>query len=139
MHKEKTEKKNTPLGSDIRNNAVRAAELANEKKATDTVVLELKELSTVADYFVICSGDNPAQIRAIAGAIDKFFSKKRVRMVGREGLDFARWVLLDYGDIVVHVFDQEIRGFYDLEKLWMDAPRIPEGEMQAQSEKRMGS
>jgi ribosome-associated protein len=132
MHKEKTEKGDTPSDSDIRNNAVRAAELANEKKATDTVVLELKDLSTIADYFVICSGDNTAQIRAIAEAIDKFFSEKRVRLAGREGLDFARWVLLDYGDIVVHIFDQEIREFYDLEKLWMDAPRIPAREMQAQ-------
>jgi ribosome-associated protein len=139
MHKEKTEKGNTPLDSDIRNNAVRAAELANEKKATDTVILELKELSTVADYFVICSGDNPAQIRAIAEAIDKFFSEKRVPIAGREGLDFARWVLLDFGDIVVHIFDHEIREFYDLEKLWMDAPRIPVGDIQALSKKRIGS
>ena len=100
------------------------AELANDKKAVDTVVLELKELSTIADYFVICSGDNTAQIRAIAESIDEYFSKKKIFPIGKEGLDFARWILIDYGDIVVHIFNQEARGYYDLEKFWIDAPRI---------------
>ena len=86
------------------------AGLANDKKAVDTVILELKELSTIADYFVICSGDNTAQ--------------KKVFPRGKEGLDFARWVLIDYGDIVIHIFNQETRGYYDLEKFWIDAPRI---------------
>jgi len=75
------------------------AELANNKKAVDTVILELKDLSTIADYFVICSGDNTAQIKAIAESIDEYFSKKKVFPIGKEGLDFARWVLIDYGDI----------------------------------------
>ena len=100
------------------------AELANDKKAVDTVVLELKELSTIADYFVNCSGDNTAQIRAIAESIDEYFSKKKIFPIGKEGLDFARWILIDYGDIVVHIFNQEARGYYDLEKFWIDAPRI---------------
>jgi ribosome-associated protein len=100
------------------------AELANNKKAVDTVILELKELSTIADYFVICSGDNTAQIKAIAESIDEYFSKKKVFPIGKEGLDFARWVLIDYGDIVIHIFNQEARGYYDLEKFWIDAPRI---------------
>jgi len=100
------------------------AELANDKKAVDTVVLELKELSTIADYFVICSGDNTAQIKAIAESIDEYFSKKKIFPIGKEGLDFARWILIDYGDIVIHIFNQEARGYYDLEKFWIDAPRI---------------
>ena len=100
------------------------AELANNKKAVDTVILELKDLSTIADYFVICSGDNTAQIKAIAESIDEYFSKKKVFPIGKEGLDFARWVLIDYGDIVIHIFNQEARGYYDLEKFWIDAPRI---------------
>jgi len=100
------------------------AELANDKKAVDTVILELKELSTIADFFVICSGDNAAQIKAIAESIDEYFSKKKVFPIGKEGLDFARWVLIDYGDIVIHIFNQEARGYYDLEKFWIDAPRI---------------
>ncbi|HBH62427.1 MAG TPA: ribosome silencing factor [Nitrospiraceae bacterium] len=109
----------------LKKRAIKAAELAIDKKASDTVILELKELSSIADYFVICSGDNPAQIKAIAEAIDDYFSKKKILPLGKEGMDFARWVLIDYGDIVIHVFDRETRAFYDLEKFWIDAPRIP--------------
>ncbi|HDH11084.1 MAG TPA: ribosome silencing factor [Nitrospirae bacterium] len=109
----------------MKNRAVKVAELAIDKKARDTIILELKDLSTIADYFVICSGENPAQIKAIADAIDEYFSKKKIFPIGKEGLDVAHWVLIDYGDIVIHIFDKETRGFYDLEKFWMDAPRIP--------------
>jgi len=111
-------------GVKIKEKAIKAAELAIDKKARNTVVLELKELSSIADYFVICSGENPAQIRAIADAIDDYFSKKKLSPIGKEGLDFARWVLIDYGDIVIHIFDDETRTFYNLEKFWIDAPRI---------------
>lgn len=104
--------------------ALRAAEAALDKKAKDTVILELKDLSTIADYFVICSGENPAQIRAIAEAVQENFSKNKVFPLGREGLDYARWVLIDYGDFVIHIFDEETRAYYELEKLWIDAPRI---------------
>ncbi len=117
-------KKGARLLDIIKKRAVRMAELANDKKAVDTVVLELKELTTIADYFVICSGDNTAQIKAIAESIDEYFSKKKIFPIGKEGLDFARWILIDYGDIVVHIFNQEARGYYDLEKFWIDAPRI---------------
>ena len=105
--------------------AVKAAELANDKKANDTIILQLKDLSTIADYMVICSGDNSAQVKAIAGAIDEYFSKQNAIRLGREGMEFARWVLLDYGDIVINIFNEETREFYDLEKMWIDAPRIP--------------
>lgn len=73
---------------------------------------------------MICSGENPAQIRAIAEAIQAGFAKSRIFPLGKEGLDFAHWVLIDYGDIVVNIFDEETRAYYDLEKLWIDAPRI---------------
>ncbi len=109
----------------MKKRAVKAAELAVNKKAKDTVVIELKDLSSIADYFVICSGENRAQVKAIAEAIDDYFSGKKIFPIGKEGMDFARWVLLDYGDIVIHVFDDETRGYYNLEKFWMDAPRIP--------------
>jgi ribosome-associated protein len=108
--------------------AVKAAEIAIDKKANDTIVLQLKDLSTIADYLVICSGDNPAQVKAIAEAIDDHFSKQKVNRLGREGMEFARWVLIDYGDIVINVFNEEIREFYDLEKMWIDAPRVPIGK-----------
>ncbi len=107
---------------------MKAAELAADKKAKDTIILELKSLSTIADYFVICSGENPAQIKAIAEAIDGYFSKKKIFPIGIEGLDFARWVLIDYGDVVIHIFDDETRAYYELEKFWMDAPVISMAE-----------
>ncbi len=107
---------------------MKAAELAVDKKAKDTIILELKSLSTIADYFVICSGENPAQIKAIAEAIDSYFSKKKIFPIGIEGLDFARWVLIDYGDVVIHIFDDETRAYYELEKFWMDAPVISMAE-----------
>jgi len=84
----------------------------------------LKDLSTIADYFVICSGENPVQIKAVAEAIQENFSKSKVFPLGKEGLDHARWVLIDYGDLVIHIFDEETRAYYDLEKLWIDAPEI---------------
>jgi ribosome-associated protein len=74
---------------------------------------------------VICSGDNPAQIRTIAEAIQESFSKSNIPPFGKEGLDFARWVLIDYGDVVINIFNEETRAYYELEKLWIDAPRIP--------------
>ena len=113
------------LISDSRKQAIRAAEIALGKKARDTIILELRDLSTIADYFIICSGDNPAQIRAIAEAILENFSKIKVFPAGKEGMNSARWVLIDYGDIVIHIFDEETRAYYELEKLWIDAPRIP--------------
>jgi ribosome-associated protein len=116
------------------NKAVKAAERAIDKKAKDTVILKLEDLSTIADYFVICSGENPAQIRAIAEAVDEYFSNIKIPPLGREGLDFARWVLIDYGDIVIHIFDEETRAFYDLEKFWIDAPRIPVEDVSVHSE-----
>ena len=73
---------------------------------------------------MICSGENPAQIRAIAESIDRYFSEKKIPPLGREGLESAHWVLIDYGDIVVHIFDEETRSYYDLEKFWIDAPRV---------------
>jgi len=99
-------------------------EIALDKKARDTIILELKDLSTIADHFVICSGDNPSQIRAIAEAIQENFSKDRIRPLGKEGLNAAHWVLIDYGDIVINIFDEDTRAYYELEKLWIDAPRI---------------
>ncbi|UCH80948.1 MAG: ribosome silencing factor [Nitrospiraceae bacterium] len=88
------------------------------------VVLDLKGLSTIADFFVICSGENRNQIRAIAESIDEYFSKEKIFPIGKEGMESARWVLMDYGDMVVHIFDEETRAFYNLDKFWMDAGRI---------------
>lgn len=78
----------------------------------------------MADYFVICSGDSTTQVKAIAESIEKEFSGKDIKPLGIEGLNYGHWVLLDYGDVVVHVFEKETRAYYNLEKLWMDAKTI---------------
>ncbi|MEK6527809.1 MAG: ribosome silencing factor [Nitrospirota bacterium] len=109
---------------DSKEKAKKAAKAALSKKAKDTVILELKDLSTIADYFIICSGESSTQIRTIAETIKEKFSKYKMLLLGIEGLNFARWVLMDYGDVVIHIFSKESRDYYELEKLWLDAPRI---------------
>jgi len=82
------------------------------------------ELSTLADYFVICSAESSRQVRAIAEAVQDAFSKEGARPFGIEGLEESSWVLLDYSDFLLHIFRAEKREFYDLERLWADAPRL---------------
>lgn len=101
--------------------AIRAAQAALQKKAVDLIVLDLGGLTIIADYFVICSGESTTQVNAIAEFIEQEFANKGVRLLGMEGLDYGHWVLLDYGDVIVHVFERETRDYYSLEKLWMDA------------------
>ncbi len=95
-----------------------------DKKARDTIILELKEITTIADYFVICSGDSSTQVKAIVENIDKKLRQRRQKPLSIEGLSAARWVLMDYGDVIVHVFEQEARSYYGLERLWLDAPKV---------------
>lgn len=105
--------------------AVRAAASALEKKAVDAVILEMKELVAFADYFVICSGGSTTQVKAIVRRIEEALLADGIRPMGVEGLQHGRWVLMDYNDVIVHVFDEETRQYYELEKLWLDAPRVP--------------
>ena len=102
-----------------------AAEAASAKTIEPTVVIEVGDLLAITDYFVISSGRNDRQVRAIADEVQmqvKGHGGSHPRAI--EGLDDARWILMDYGDFVVHVFDEEARAFYDLERLWADAPRL---------------
>ena len=122
MKTRKTEKQGLPLTG--REFAIKAAKAALEKKAEDLVVLDLEGLTFVADYFIICSGESTTQVRAIADAVEEEFSATGVKPSGVEGLRYCHWVLLDYGDVIVHVFEKETRAFYNLEKLWMDAAAI---------------
>ncbi|MCC7417473.1 MAG: ribosome silencing factor [Acidobacteria bacterium] len=101
--------------------AVRAAE---GKKATDLVVLDLRKAAGFTDYFVIGSGANPRQIRAIADAVMEALAEAGVKPAHVEGYQRAEWILLDYFDFIVHVFVQETRAFYGLERLWGSAERI---------------
>jgi ribosome-associated protein len=92
------------------------------KKGYDVLLLDLKELASFADYFVICSADSDVQVKAIADEIDRSLREEGIKCWHREGYKALSWVLLDYVDVVVHVFKKEAREFYKLEKLWGDAP-----------------
>jgi len=100
-----------------------AIEAVLDKKALDLVVLDLRKISSFTDYFVICSGTSIRQTQAISDAVEERLRKERVR--GRvEGHAEGEWILMDYGDFLVHIFTQARRDYFDLERLWGDAPRI---------------
>jgi ribosome-associated protein len=102
-----------------------AVRCAADKKATDMVVLDLRQIASFAEYFVIASGANQRQVQAIADEIDERLKKQLgSRPVRVEGYSSAEWVLLDYGDFIIHIFNKEAREFYDLERLWRDAGRV---------------
>jgi ribosome-associated protein len=98
-----------------------AAQLALSKKAHDVSILNLSELSDVTDYFVVCTGDSDTHVKAIADAIDDGARELDSRVWRREGYANLQWVLLDFVDVVVHVFQRRVREYYDLERLWGDA------------------
>lgn len=104
--------------------ALLAAGAALDKKALDPVVLDLRSLSSVADYFVILTGTSDRHVQAVAENIMEAFKAVGYPLLGSEGLREGRWVLLDYGEVVVHVFLEEVREHYDIEKLWVDAPQL---------------
>lgn len=101
-----------------------AADAVADKKANDVVVLDIQGLSVIADYFVICSGNSNTQVQAIANGVREKLAKRGIIIKSMEGYDEARWVLLDFGDVVVHVFRQEEREFYNLERVWGDAKQL---------------
>lgn len=94
---------------------------AEDKKASNIVALNLKEISLVADYYVICSGNSDTQVQAIMTEVRKQAESSGVRIRGIEGADAGRWVLIDLGDVVVHIFHREEREYYNIERLWSDA------------------
>jgi ribosome-associated protein len=104
-----------------------AAEAALERAATELVALDVHQVVSFADVFLICSGRSDRQVRAIADAIDETISQRGERPLGIEGYDEGRWVLIDLADVIVHVFQVEVREHYDLERLWSDAPTLDLG------------
>ena len=110
--------------SDIESLVRKAAAAAADKMATDVVALNVAETLVVTDYFLILTGANDRQVHAIADAVEDALREAGVKPIGREGERELKWVLLDYGDFVVHVFQAQEREFYRLEKLWSDAPRL---------------
>jgi ribosome-associated protein len=113
-----------PAELEIRDRVREAVAAAVSRKAEDLRVLDLTKVTRFADYFLICHGTNERQVAAIADAIDESLRAHQVRPLHVEGEREARWILMDYGDFVVHVFDAEQREFYGLERLWGDALNV---------------
>ncbi|HEY6784867.1 MAG TPA: ribosome silencing factor [Gemmatimonadales bacterium] len=117
--------------TDSRDLACLAARVAASKQGEAVVVLDVRELITITDYFVICSGTSDRQVTTIADEIAMQLKKHGTRALRREGESSAKWVLLDFVDFVVHVFDREARAYYRLENLWIDAPVVEWEEEEA--------
>ena len=131
--KEKALRQEGPVSA-IRNNAAAQTKLdervllalhaASEKKALDPVVLDLRGIASFTDFFVITSGANRRQVQAISDGVVEHLKKNGTRAARVEGYQTAEWILIDYGDFIVHVFDEKARRFYDLERLWREAVRV---------------
>lgn len=109
---------------DSRARVLQGVNAALEKKARGLVILSVKEISAFADYFIICSGTSDRQVRAIAAAIQENLKTAGILPLGVEGEAAGQWVLMDYDDVVIHIFLDPVRAFYDLERLWSEAPRM---------------
>ena len=113
-----------------------ALHAAGDKKAINSIVLDLREIASFTDYFLLMSGTNERQVQAISDGIVETLKKAGTPALRVEGYKTAEWILLDYGDFVVHVFDEKARKFYDLERLWRDAKQV---ELPAELAEAIGS
>lgn len=95
-----------------------------DKKAHDILVLDMRDVLIITDYFIICSGNTDRQVKSIQEAVEEHLAGMGVKPARREGVQHKRWVLLDYIDVVVHIFRQEEREYYEIERLWKDAPLV---------------
>ncbi|HOQ00380.1 MAG TPA: ribosome silencing factor [Acetivibrio clariflavus] len=100
--------------------AEKIVEILNDKKAKDVKSIDISELTVIADYFVICSGTSTVHIKALADEVEEKLQEMNVELLRKEGYNSARWILLDYNSVVVHIFHEEDREFYNLERLWAD-------------------
>jgi ribosome silencing factor RsfS/YbeB/iojap len=106
------------------NKVLLCAQSAIDKKAENVKILDLSELSGFTDYFLICSGTSDRQVQAIGESISNLMDVQGYELLSAEGFQDGRWVLMDFGDVVVHVFLDALRDYYDLENLWKDAPKV---------------
>lgn len=104
--------------------AVLAVEALEDKKAEDIAIIDISEVSVIADYFIIAGGNNKSQIQALSDVVDEKLGRAGLPLKQIEGYNNANWILLDFGDIIVHIFDKEDRLFYDLERIWCDGKKI---------------
>lgn len=107
-----------------------AYQALTEKKGEDVRVIQITEVATFADYFIIADGTNPSQVRALVDNVEEQMSKAGHEPKRIEGMRNSNWILMDYGDIIVHVFSKEDRLFYDLERIWKDGKEISEEELE---------
>ncbi len=110
--------------ADSKEMAKLAIKALEDKQGSDIRVIDISHISTLADYFIIASGSNRNQVQAMADAVGEELAKIQVFAKNTEGYQNANWILMDYGDIVLHLFDQENRLFYDLERIWRDGQQI---------------
>lgn len=122
-----------PVSAEVRADALAAAAAALDKQAQDVSILDVHAHIVITDLFVLATGTSSRQVTTIVDAVEGALRKRGRRPIRREGETEGSWVLLDYGDLVVHVFSAEERGYYDLERLWGDAPRVgvPDGGVAA--------
>lgn len=111
--------------------AALAIEALEEKKAEDISVIDISEVSVIADYFIIAGGGNISQLQAMSDIVEEKLGRAGLPLKQIEGYQNANWILLDFGDIIVHLFDKENRLFYDLERIWRDGRRIDTEELKA--------
>ncbi|MCZ6625589.1 MAG: ribosome silencing factor [Deltaproteobacteria bacterium] len=104
--------------------AVFLSRFALEKKAYDLILMEVREVTSIADYFIICSGRSDRQVQSIAQGIEENLGKMGIRPLSTEGISRGQWVLMDFSDVIVHIFYQPVREFYNLEGLWSHAPQV---------------
>lgn len=109
---------------DERAKALLCVRFALEKKAYDLVLMEVGPLTSLADYFLVCTGRSDTQVQAIAQGIEDNLGRLDMRPLSVEGLTGGQWVVMDYGDVIIHIFYEPVRGFYNLERLWGRAPRV---------------
>ena len=111
-------------------NSIEAAKLAVEaledKKAEDIKVIDISKISVLADYFIVANGTNTSQIQALSDNVEEKLGRAGVHAKAIEGYDTANWILLDFGDVIVHIFDKENRSLYDLERIWRDGKIVSE-------------
>ena len=104
--------------------AKKAVMLLDNKQAIDISMRKVGDITVLADYFVICSGNSSTQVRALSDMIEEEFDKIDIKLLSREGKDGYSWILMDYGDLIIHIFDRPTREFYSLDKMWEDAEEI---------------
>lgn len=110
--------------TDMKDIAILCEKIADNKKAEDIKIFDVQKLTSIADFFVICSGFNGRQLQSIADDIEQALHAQGIHCIGVEGYVDASWILMDYGSVIVHLFEREKRSFYDLDILWGDAPKV---------------